>query len=173
MASDVLYFKYPLQSILIEYGASILGIIITFLPLFLTTPLAIVAAVLCCLGTLFFAYGIRAIFRHSTLVEVSDTAIQVKGVRNISIKWEKLEQLKLSYFSTRRNQEAGWMQLRLKANKVTIRFDSSLEGFETILLKAAYNAQKYSAFLNANTIQNLNALGLLESEKLNTVQNKD
>ena len=173
MASDVRYFKYPLQSILIEYGASILGIILTFLPLFLTTPLAIVSAVLCCLGTLFFIYGIRTIFRHYTLVEVSDTAIQVKGVRNISIKWEKLEQLKLSYFSTRRNQEAGWMQLRLKANKVTIRFDSSLEGFETILLKAAYNAQKYSAYLNTNTIQNLNALGLLESEKLNIVQNKD
>tara|TARA_B100001142_G_C14081936_1_gene557751 strand:+ start:278 stop:799 length:522 start_codon:yes stop_codon:yes gene_type:complete len=167
--SEITYFKYPLQSILIEYGASIIGIIITLLPLFLTTPLVIVSAVLCFLGALFFAYGIRAIFRHYTLVEISDTSIQVKGFRNTNIKWESLEQLKLSYFSTRRNQEAGWMQLRLKANNVTIRFDSSLEGFETILLKAAYNAQKYSAYLNTNTIQNLNALGLLEPETSNPV----
>ena len=55
-----------------------------------------------------------------------------------SIEWDRLDRLKLSYFSTKRDRSDGWMQLTVgSAGGRTVKIDSSLDGFHDVVERAA------------------------------------
>jgi hypothetical protein len=66
--------------------------------------------------------------------------------------------LRLDYYSTRRDGEGGWMQLRLGDARRTIRIDSGLEGFAELVGEAARAAARRDLALDAATLANLEAL---------------
>lgn len=74
--------------------------------------------------------------------------------------WEELEEIKLSYFSTRRDGENGWMQLKLKGRGKRLRVESTITDFWDLVGICALNAKNRGLALDPSTIQNMHALGI-------------
>ena len=100
-------FSYPTKETNKEYVRAGLGIVLSLVPLLLLKPSSVIVSVLASIFCLFFLYGIRAIDRGQTQICVTAGGICSEGILTRAIKWEELEALKLSYFSTRRDGEKG------------------------------------------------------------------
>ncbi len=162
MAESDFRLRYPVRAVALEYFYALLGLAFTLTPLALVTPLPAVTGVLAAFALLFFLFGLRTANRHNTFVAVSDGGVTLGGLWGADIAWGELRELKLSYFSTRRDRHGGWMQLRLRGEKRTIRLDSTLEGFDKLVARAAKEARRNELELAPGTVQNLIALGLAE-----------
>src|SRR5260370_31548589 len=66
-------------------------------------------------AALFAVFGIRTALRHCMFIEVTEAALQSSGLLQASISWSKLDRIKLSYYSTRRDGRGGGIQLQLRA----------------------------------------------------------
>ncbi len=105
-----------------------------------------------------------------THIELDETGIRVQaafGLPGAALRWEELRSLRLDYYSTRgdpegRTVQGGWMQLRLRDARRTIRIDSELEGFVELVRAAALEARRRGADLDWTTRANLGVLGLAE-----------
>ena len=97
-------------------------------------PLGIAAAA-------FVAYGIQIAINHASPIAMDDTGIARRGPLPRRIAWAELRSLRLKYFSTRRDRRGGWMQLVLKGRQDSIRIESTLNGFEDIVRRAATAAR--------------------------------
>ena len=164
-------YRYPLRAIALEYFYTVLGLVFTLLPLALVTPLPAVTGVLGGLALLFFIFGLRTLIRHNMFVAVSDGGVTLGGLWGVKIPWHEMREFKLSYFSTRRDRHGGWMQLRLRGQKRTIRLDSTLAGFDKLLARAAREARRHDLELGPETLQNLNALGVLDPSHMRASEN--
>jgi hypothetical protein len=159
-----LTLRYPPRAVALDYFYTALGLAFTLTPLALVTPLAAVTGVLAFLALLFFLFGLRTLARHKIIVAVSDDGVTLRGLWGAEIAWSELRELKLSYFSTRRDRQGGWMQLRLKGEGRTIRVDSTLAGFEKLAARGFHEARRHGLALAPDTLQNLSALGLATGE---------
>lgn len=152
--------RYPPRSLVTDYLRSGIGMLLTFGPLAVTQPLPAITGILAALGTLFLIFGLRTVIRHNTVVTVSDRGVETGWPARAKLRWEALGRLKLSYFSTKRDRAGGWMQLRLKSGRRTMRIDSSIEDFATVVTAAVRAARTAGLTLEPTTLQNLEALGL-------------
>lgn len=164
MDKSVSCYKYPRGAIARDYAYSVAGAVLTLGPLGLTTPLAAITGILGAAGGLFLLFGVRTFIRHNTVVETSDIEVLVRGPRSTRMRWDGLRELRLSYFTTKRDGRGGWMQLRLKHDGGTLRFDSSLAGFDTFVAQAAKSARERALSLEPATAQNLHAMGLWDPD---------
>jgi hypothetical protein len=117
-------------------------------------------AVLGGFAALFALFGIRTMLRHGTRFEMSDSALRATGLLKASIVWEKLDRMRLSYYSTRRDRHNGWMQLELRSGWSSIHLDSRIEGFGQLLEKSARAAERRGLPLDVATLANLAVLGV-------------
>jgi len=140
---------YSWRSLLPDFAGSGIGFVLSLGPLAFVHPAGPVAWVLAAAALLFLVYfgGIR----------VRGPAV---GLLGAAIRWEDLRSLRLDYFSTRRDGEGGWMQLRLRDAQHTIRIDSELEGFVGLVRVAALEARRRGADLDHATRANLGVLGI-------------
>lgn len=159
-------YRYPLRSVVLEYGYTAVGLVFTLGPLVVTTPLLAITAALGAMAALFLAFGVRTYIRHNIVVRISDNGIETAGLVRRHIAWDDLKEYKLNYFSTRRDKEDGWMQLRLKGN-MSLRLDSNIDGFREITERAMRAARTRELSIDPGTHQNLAALGLARHEDLN------
>ena len=95
-----------------------------------------VAAVL----ALVFGYALQVYLRQRSVVCLDDSGLHVAGPLSYSLSWQDLRRVKLSYYSTRRDGSEGWMQLKVAGKGRSIRIDSDLIGFETIVIEALRQA---------------------------------
>ena len=109
-------------------------------------------------AALFAVFGIRTALRQCTSIEVTETALQSTGLLQASIWWNKLDRMKLSYYSTRRDGRGGWMQLKLCAGWSTLRIDSRIEGFSDLVIASAKAAEMRGLPMDPVTLTNLQAL---------------
>ena len=163
--------RYPARAIMQDYFYTVLGLAFTLAPLALVTPLPAVTGVLAGFAILFFIFGLRTAIRHNTFVEVSNSGVTLHNLWGSNVTWSELRELKLSYFSTRRDRHRGWMQLRLRGQKRTIRMDSTLDGFDKVVARAAREARAGALEMDPGTMQNLMALGVLDSAEANAAEN--
>jgi hypothetical protein len=91
---------------------------------------------------------------------VTEAALQSSGLLQASIWWSKLDRMKLSYYSTRRDGRGGWMQLKLCAGWSTLRIDSRVEGFSDLVIASAKAAEMRGLSMDPATLTNLQALGI-------------
>ncbi len=155
--------RYPARAMMQDYFYTVLGLAFTLAPLALVTPLPAVTGVLAGFAILFFIFGLRTAIRHNTFVEISNSGVTLRSLLSSNVTWSELRELKLSYFSTRRDRHRGWMQLRLRGQKRTIRMDSTLDGFKKLVARAAREARARELELGLETVQNLMALGVVDS----------
>jgi hypothetical protein len=125
------------------------------------TPLGPVATgILAGLAALFAVFGLRTALRHATRFEATETGLAAYGPLSSTIRWAELDQIKLAYYSTRRDRREGWMQLDLRAGGALIRLDSRVDGFNHLVERSATAAAARGVGVSATTAANLQALGI-------------
>jgi hypothetical protein len=158
--------RYSWRALLPGYAGSGIGLAFSLAPLALVHPAGPVAWVLAAAAALFLVYFGRTVCRQLTHIELDETGIRVRGpafgLLSAAIRWEDLRALRLDYYSTRRDREGGWMQLRLRDAQRTIRIDSELEGFVELVRAAAFEARRRGIGMDEPTRANLDVLGLAE-----------
>lgn len=156
-------FRYPLRSLAPDYAAGAAGLAVSMGLLGFVDLAPPVAALSAAAAALFLVYFARTVRRQLTQIELDESGIRVLGPAVLrpgaSIRWADLRLLRLDYYSTRRDGERGWMQLRLGDAQRTIRIDSGLEGFTELVGAAARAAARRDLALDAATLANLEALG--------------
>ena len=152
-------FHYPFWALAGDYACGSIGLACTAVPLLFVQPAALVAWALAAAAALFLVYFGRTVCRQLTHIELDEAGIRVKGPLGAAIRWEDLRSLRLNYYSTRRDREGGWMQLRLRDARCTIRVDSELDGFAGLVRAAATEAARLGVDLDESTRGTLVLLG--------------
>ena len=150
-----------------DYAGGGIGLALSLGLLAIVHPATPVAWVLAAAAALFLVYFSRTVCRQLTHIELDEAGIRVRGPAFLrpraAIRWEDLRSLRLDYFSTRRDGDGGWMQLRLRDARHTIRIDSELAGFADVARIAALQARRVGADLDKATRANLSEFGIEES----------
>lgn len=152
-------YRYPARAVAAEYARASIGLALTLGPLALLRPAAAVAWALAAAAALFLVYFARTACRQLTHIELDEAGIRTRGPLGAAIRWAELRSLRLAYYSTRRDREEGWMQLKLRDGRRTIRIDSDLDGFAQLARAAAGRARQCGLEIDAATRGNLSALG--------------
>ena len=160
-------YRYSWRALRADYAGGASGIALLLGALAFAHPAAPVAWVLAAAAVLFLVYFGRTVCRQLTHIEQDETGIRVRGPLGAVLRWEELRTLRLDYYSTRRDPEGrtvhgGWMQLRLRDARRTIRVDSELEGFAELVCAAALEARRRGVDLDWATRANLGVLGCAE-----------
>ena len=147
-----------------DYAGSALGLAVTLAPLVFARPAAAAGWALAAAAALFLVYFGRTVCRQLTHIELDENGIRVRGPTvgplSAAIRWEDLRSLRLDYYSTRRDNEGGWMQLRLRDARRTIRIDSELDDFVELVRVAVLEARRRDIDMDEPTRANLETLGL-------------
>lgn len=155
-------FTYPARTLFGNYLRAFFGIVLTSAALLLLNPISVIVYLLVFLLCLFLFYGIRAIIRHLTRLEVGGDGIYMIGPINRRIMWEDLGGFRLNYYSTRRDGEAGWMHLKLKGKGVKLSIDSTIGDFDELVRLSSSVAYHNRLDIDAVTRRNLKALGIAQ-----------
>jgi hypothetical protein len=151
---------YPNAAMVGAYLRAGAGLVPTAAILAVASPAAPAAAVLAGLAGLFAVFGLRTALRHGTRIELTEAALRATGPLGGSIAWSELDDMKLAYYSTRRDRRDGWMQLKLHAGGASLSLDSRIDGFAALVERAAQAAARRGVPLSAATAANLEALGI-------------
>jgi hypothetical protein len=151
-------YRYPPRALAADYARSGAGALASLAALAVIEPALPVVTVLTMLALLFLVYFARTVCRQLTRIEVDETGIRARGPLGAAIRWAELRSLRLDYYSTRRDREEGWMQLRLRGARRTIRVDSGLAGFAELARAAAARARHIGLDLDEATRLNLGVL---------------
>ena len=154
--------RYSWRSLLPDYAGGGIGLALSLGPLAFVHPAAPVGWVLAAVAGLFLVYFGRTVCRQLTQIELDEVGIRVRGpavgLPDAAIRWADLCLLRLDYYSTRRDGEGGWMQLKLGDTRDKIRIDSAVDGFAELVGAAARAAARRDLALDAATAANLKAL---------------
>lgn len=152
--------RYPTGALLADYGRAGLGFALTGGPVLALDPAPIFAWSLGFLAAIFAAFALRTAVRQMTRYELSEAALVAAGPWVRRLPWDQLEQVRLRYFSTKRDRKEGWMQLDLKGGGTRLRIDSTLDDFHLIAHRAVEAATARGVPLADATRGNLVGLGI-------------
>ncbi len=145
---------YPLRILALDYFRATTGLILTVGPIMLAEPLEIIQYILGGVAVLFAAFGLRTLLRHFTRVEVGERGIRTEGPFPRAVEWRDMTEVDLRYYSTRRDRERGWMQLRIDAGAVRLAFDSTISNFAQLAESVLAAAERHGLALSAATLSN-------------------
>ena len=149
---------YPPSALVSDIARGGLGAALCLLVLVAVRPVWWLQVVLAVLALLFAVFSIRALARvRQRLLVQDDALVEVSSSRQW--QWDELESLRLRYFSTRRDQRQGWMELTLKFSASQVSVDSRMSGFDVLVARALSVARSKSLLLDASTLRNMEHLG--------------
>lgn len=152
-------YRYQSQQLRGDYVRAGVGLLLTLGPLFATGATGVSAIVLLALAAVFAAFALRTFLRQHTEVICDAEGVSTTGLWRATVRWHGLRRVKLSYFSTRRDRQKGWMQLMLRGDTGTIRVDSQLEGFEALVARASAALNEHGLRVNDVTASNFASYG--------------
>ncbi|MGE4219813.1 MAG: hypothetical protein AB7G39_10230 [Alphaproteobacteria bacterium] len=154
--------RYPLHALRGDLAGSALGIALAGGSLLAARPGWAGTLLLGGLAVLFAGFLARTVARLRQAVELAPDALRLTGpgIRR-AIPWTAVEAVALRYFATRRDRSGGWLALSVRGAGTTIRIESQIDGFETILARVAEAARATGAAMTEDTAGNLSALGIL------------
>ncbi len=163
--------RYPVKSLKGDYFRAGAGLAFCALPLLFAPPFGGVFVVFGGLASMFAIYGLRVWARQMTVVDLTETVLSAAGPRIISgrlaprvtLAWDEVRAIKLSYYSTKRERTDGWMTLKLKGAGESLSVESDIDGFSTIAAKAAATAKANKVPLSEATVSNFAVLGITVS----------
>lgn len=168
MSSDEL--RYPRQTLWADYARATAGVVLCGAPLLTLNVNRWLAAVLGAGFLLFALFLARTALRQRTRYVLAADTLCAVGPVGALVEWNRLDRLKLSYYSTKRDRTEGWMQLAVgSAGGRTIKVDSALEGFYDIVERAAQAAEANRVELAAATRANLRSMGISVAGQEETV----
>jgi len=151
-------YRYPARVLAADYARAATGAALFLGALAWLEPAAAVGGVSAAGAALFLVYFARTVCRQLTRIELDEAGIRARGPLGGAIRWAELRSLRLDYYSTRRDQEEGWMQLKLRGAQRTIRVDSGLEGFAGLARAAVARARAAGLEPGEPTLSNLKHL---------------
>ncbi len=110
--------------------------------------------------TVFLVYGLRTALRHATHYGFDERGVVATGPVSRAIEWGELVNVKLSYYTTKRDGTSGWWQLDIKGRDSKMRIESTLDGFGALAERAVREARAHDIELSPATIENLRPLGI-------------
>ncbi len=153
--------RYPRQTLWADYMRAAAGALLCGVPLLLLDVNRWLAAVLVAGFLLFALFLGRTALRHHTRHVLGPDTLCADGPAGTLVEWARLDRLKLSYFSTKRDRSDGWMQLGIgSAGGRMVKVDSSLDGFHDIVERAARAAETCGVRLSDATRANLRSMGI-------------
>ena len=152
--------RHTFRSLAADYTRAGGGVLVTALPLLSVETTGPVSWVLAAGALLFGVYGLQTAMRHLCTVECSETGISVAGPFKRTLTWAEMRDVRLRYFSTRRDGRNGWMQLVVKSSTASIRIESTLGGFADIVATAVHAANRRGIDLSPTTLGNIEVLGV-------------
>jgi hypothetical protein len=159
--------RYPVASLRGDYTRAGLGVALSLAPAAAVPLASPVNYLLLPAALLFVVFGLRTWQRHQSRVVIDRQGISLFRTGQVSLAWQSIRSVRLSYFSTRADRREGWMQLTLTGENPErrqglrkIRIDSSLDGFEQVARCAAAAARMNDLAVNAATRANFGALGI-------------
>lgn len=154
--------RYPRQTLMADYLRAALGVVLCAAPLLLLDVNKWLAAFLAAGFALFALFLVRTALRHHTRYILSPDTLCADGPTGTIVEWGRLDRMKLSYFSTKRDRTDGWMQLSVgSTGGRAVKVDSSLDGFHDIVERAAHAAGAAGLQLSQATRANLKAMGIV------------
>ncbi len=156
--------RYQRKPIVGDMIRAVVGVILTGVPLLFVEPSPATLAIFGGLAALFALFGVRTLLRARSVIELGRDGVTVKGMLGGTIAWQKVQTMKLGYYTTRRDRQGGWMQLTLQGGGKRLRFDSTLEGFDRLVRRAVAAATANGAVLSSPTLANLAALDVAVPE---------
>ena len=166
-------YRYPLKELVPDYLRAGFGFFVPVGLMLFTDLATLVFYVLAGLALLFGIYGLRTALRQATVLSVDGNGLRQEGplgaVFDRYLCWADMRDLRLRYFSTRRDHKQGWMQLILRAaddstSHGPIRLDSDLHGFDDIVRMAYDVSERRGLPVDPTSASNLAAMGLGDGE---------
>ena len=153
--------RYPRETLWADYLRAAAGVVLCGAPLLLLEVNPWLAAILAAGFVLFTVFLARTALRHRTRYVLGPDTLCADGPAGTLVEWGRLDRLKLSYFSTKRDRSDGWMQLSVgSAGGRMVKVDSSLDGFHDIVERAARAAEAGGIDLSEATRANLRSMGI-------------
>lgn len=153
--------RYPRPTLLADYVRAATGVVLCGAPLLLLDVNRWLGVLLGAGFVLFGLFFLRTALRQRTRYLLGPDTLCADGPAGTLVEWNRLDQLKLSYFSTKRDRSDGWMQLAVRSvGGRTVKVDSSLDGFYDIVERAARAAETTGLELSTATRANLRSMGL-------------
>lgn len=153
--------RYPRQTLWADYMRASAGVLLCGAPLLLLDVNRWLAYILAAGFLLFALFLVRTALRHQTRYVLGPDTLCADGPAGTLVEWARLDRLKLSYFSTKRDRSDGWMQLSIgSTGGRVVKVDSSLDGFHDIVERAARAAEAGGLELGEATRANLRGMGI-------------
>jgi hypothetical protein len=152
--------RYPPRVLWPEYARAAVGAGVISVPLLAAQLGTAVTVILLALLAVFLGYGGRTALRHATDYGVDDRGVFSSGPLSRAIEWNDVVNVKLRYYTTKRDGTSGWWQLDIKGRRSTMRIDSTLDGFGAVAERAVREARNRGIDLSPTTIENLKPLGI-------------
>jgi hypothetical protein len=114
------------------------------------------------LAGVFGLFGARTAVRHLTRVTPEAEGLTCRALATRRLAWAELSQVRLRYYGSRgeRRRQGGFFQLTLRGAGDKLAFESSLEGFDYLVWRAAQAARANGLGLDDATAGNMQALGI-------------
>ncbi len=159
--------RWPVAALTGELIRGMLAFGATLLLLLVMPVLSIAFVAVAGLAILFGLYLGGTVSRISSIVEVDDLGLTVRGgpFGPREIKWSELRHFELRHFSLGRDRTKGWMDLKLKGGERSISIDDKLDRFDEVLARAWAAARAADVGISDATHHNLVAAGLLPTAK--------
>lgn len=153
-------YRYPQNSLLPDYARAAGGFLLMAGPLPWLLDTLPVVVIMGALALVFALFGASTAIRQLTAVTLHEEGVSTSGPRAATVLWRDMDRVDMRYFSTRKDREKGWMELRLMAGKKAVKVDSALDGFVEIARAAADAAAERGLELSPTTRENFLAIGI-------------
>lgn len=156
-------YRYPRRTLIGDYVRTAAGLGIGIGVLVFVPPSPVILAIFGGTTLLFLVFGVRTLQRHLVQVAVTNDGISTAGLVTRAVRWDALERLSLRYYGTRRQQRegsGGFLQLGLHGDGTSLRLESSIDGFDEIIRRAAQAARQNGVALDPTSAGNLLGLGV-------------
>jgi hypothetical protein len=162
--------RYPRQALMADYIRAASGALLCGAPLVLLDVNRWLAVVLGAGFLLFALFFVRTALRHMTRYVLGPDTLCADGPAGTLVEWNRLDRMKVSYYSTKRDRSGGWMQLAVgSAGGRLVKVDSSIDGFYDIVQRATRAAEGAGLELSDATRANLRAMGISVTGQEKTV----
>lgn len=153
--------RYPRQTLWADYIRAAAGVLFCGAPLVALDVNRWLALILGAGFLLFAAFFVRTALRQRTRYILGPDTLCADGPAGALVEWGRLDRMKLSYYSTKRDRSGGWMQLSIGSTGGNpVKVDSSLDGFYDIVERAADAADAAGLELTPATRANLRSMGI-------------
>ncbi len=127
--------------------------------LFATEPHQFVEWLLAAFAMIFTVFAVRALIKLKAQFELDAEAFCKVGDAANGVRWAELSEVRLDFYTTRRDRDSGWMTLQIRDEKGrAVKVDSDLEGFEEVVRFAEQAANDTGIELSMATRVNMDAV---------------